>query len=310
MVRDCSSSGQTVRAAVAARAVFLGRRPKRSGGSGPWRRGSLEPACCALTRSGTTEISEFESASDFKSSACASAQAAFARGAIGATASAHGESSLHSSLLGRFWFPCYPWRHVRQSRKARDPGIRKPRFANLAKRFAYGLAAPWENSPAMDVRRLLTGLRRFGRAPPAKRLLATEAVLALLLARLLSWFLPVRWWLRFCHAKTEGIQEAEPGRRGDCGPGLPRRIGCIVAKVVRHLPFPMRCLPQAMAAHWMLRRRDIGSTLVFGARRSTDTTHRFEYHVWLTVRGERVVGGGEVESYTAFPPFAATGTDR
>ena len=80
----------------------------------------------------------------------------------------------------------------------------------------------------------------------------------------------------------------------------------MLGKVVPHLPFRTRCLPQAVAAQWMLRRRGVRSRLVFGVRRGAEGSGQLEFHAWLMVGGECVVGGQEIGSYTAFPPFAAT----
>ena len=134
--------------------------------------------------------------------------------------------------------------------------------------------------------------------------------MALLLAWLLTRLLPVRWWLRLFRTGAEPFREAEPARCEATGPSVTRKVGRIVGKVVRYLPFRMRCLPQAMAAQWMLRRRGVPSVLVFGVRRSADADRRLEYHAWLTADEGCVVGGDEAESYTAFPPFAVTGSDR
>ena len=98
----------------------------------------------------------------------------------------------------------------------------------------------------------------------------------------------------------------QPGRAAPvgCAPALrlPRRAAHIVRRVARHVPFPAVCLPQAMALQWMLRRRGIGSRLIFGARRKANGTG-LDFHAWLTVGGKCVIGGGELETYTEIPPF-------
>lgn len=187
----------------------------------------------------------------------------------------------------------------------------------------------------MSVRSLLHSLRRFRRLPPVNRWFAVEAALALLLARLLTRFTPARFWLRLLDTapesgsneatgakagegsppspRTHDREDAEPApdsiRSGARNPSVPRKVGRVVGKVVRHLPFRARCLPQAMAAQWMLRRRGVNSVLVFGARRSGGDGP-LEFHAWLMAGGECVVGGNDIGSYSAFPPFAVTGHDR
>ena len=87
---------------------------------------------------------------------------------------------------------------------------------------------------------------------------------------------------------------------------LPRRAARIVRRVARHVPFSAVCLPQAMALQWMLRRRGIGSRLIFGARRKANGMG-LDFHAWLTVGGRCVIGGGELETYAEMPPFGGDG---
>ena len=82
---------------------------------------------------------------------------------------------------------------------------------------------------------------------------------------------------------------------------LRRRLRSL-RKLVRHLPLRVRCLPQAMAAQWMLRRRGVSSTLVFGVRRGNPQNRELEFHAWLDAEGECVVGGEEIATYLAFTP--------
>ena len=77
-------------------------------------------------------------------------------------------------------------------------------------------------------------------------------------------------------------------------------------RVAGHVPFPAVCLPQAMALQWMLRRRGVSSRLVFGTRRKAQDSG-LDFHAWLTVGGECVIGAGEVETYAALPPFGGIG---
>lgn len=102
----------------------------------------------------------------------------------------------------------------------------------------------------------------------------------------------------------------------------------MVRRVARHVPFPAVCLPQAMALQWMLHRRGVESRLVFGARRKLHGRERsgtgrddgkpsglprrahgtgLDFHAWLTVGGECVIGADEIGTYTALPPFDGIG---
>ena len=145
----------------------------------------------------------------------------------------------------------------------------------------------------------------FVRAPVVVKVMALEAVLLLLLARLLVKYVPMRRWRHRLSTVEEGGPPFE-GRR------LARKVARVVRRVARHVPFRAVCLPQAMAAQWMLRRRGISSRLFFGARRrlrpaTASPEERpasgMDFHAWLTVGDACVLGGAERDTYVALPPF-------
>ena len=143
-------------------------------------------------------------------------------------------------------------------------------------------------------------LAAFWRLPPATRRMALEAAVLLALSRALVRYVPLRHW-RSCLDTS-----APPGRcataAGSSGTESgSRAVGWVVRRVARRLPFDARCLPQAVAAQWMLRRRRIPSQLRLGARDGTGPD--MEMHAWLLVDGEAVVGGENAETYTPLPPF-------
>ena len=202
-----------------------------------------------------------------------------------------------------------------------------PRAANEAEGSAdaggpSGCRAAARNGAAPPVKLIAD----FLRLPARKQALALEAALGLLLARLLVGHVPMRYWRGFLDTAPEssslperreppgpggrrvrtefpGVEQLQSGRAGDHRDapgrlGVPQRLGSLVRKVAIRLPFRAPCLPQAMAAQWMLRRRGIGSRLVFGVRRSRTPDCTMEYHAWLVVAGECVIGAEEVETYS------------
>ena len=149
---------------------------------------------------------------------------------------------------------------------------------------------------------------RFFRAPVRLKTMALEAALFLLLAWLLVEYIPMRRWR---HRLTTA-EEAERGSLQPEGRRLARKVARVVRRVARRAPFPAVCLPQAMAAQWMLRRRRIPSRLFFGARRrlrpeSAPHTDGFasgmDFHAWLTIGDDCVLGGAERDTYVALPPI-------
>ena len=130
-----------------------------------------------------------------------------------------------------------------------------------------------------------------------------EAAVLLGLARVLVKYVPMRHWRTWL--TTADIPPATPHH----APPRVRAIARTVRSVARRWPLNAVCLPQAMAGQWMLRRRGFASRLWFGVRKAADggagNAARLEYHAWLTVDGECVLGGGETETYAVLPPFDA-----
>jgi hypothetical protein len=60
------------------------------------------------------------------------------------------------------------------------------------------------------------------------------------------------------------------------------------------------CLPRALAAHAMLRRRGIASKLCLGVARDGD---EFTAHAWIEVGEQKIVGGEEAVAFTQIAAF-------
>jgi hypothetical protein len=81
-----------------------------------------------------------------------------------------------------------------------------------------------------------------------------------------------------------GLPGAAPVARP---PAEAQRVGIVVTRVARMLPWRPTCLRQALAVRWMLRRRGIASECHLGVF----TVAPFAAHAWVTVDGAVVVGG-------------------
>lgn len=115
-----------------------------------------------------------------------------------------------------------------------------------------------------------------------RRALTLEAMGWLCLARALVALAPLRRW-----RGTLGMA---------IGPSAPRCLG-EPARLVRHveraaerLPFRSKCLPQAMALSWMLRRRGIAHAVVFAVRPPEMRSAADSLHAWVEAAGERLIG--------------------
>lgn len=134
----------------------------------------------------------------------------------------------------------------------------------------------------------------------AQKSLLGEALLGLVAARAAMLFLPFRRiaaWLGSPGALGAGVvSEAEIL--------IAREVGWAVGVVARRVPWDGRCLAQALAASWMLRRRGLEGTVSFGAGRAGAAEAGFSAHAWLQVGPCIVTGGPGHERFQRFTTFA------
>ena len=134
-------------------------------------------------------------------------------------------------------------------------------------------------------------LRRFGQVSGQRRALVVEAVACLLAARLALIFVPFPRLARRLgtfvapnDARVQAAQLAQSAQQAQ----LAQEIGWAVTRSARYVPFKAVCLPQAMAARVMLKRRGVASTLHFGAAKGKDKP--LDAHAWLDAAGVEVTG--------------------
>jgi hypothetical protein len=134
-------------------------------------------------------------------------------------------------------------------------------------------------------------LRRFVQVDGRRRLLIVEAVLCLLAARLALIAIPfprLAGWLGTFVLPSDPRAAREKANAPPYRVKLAREIGWAVTRSARWVPFKAVCLPQAMTAQAMLRRRGVASVMHFGARRETNKP--LEAHAWLDAAGVEVTG--------------------
>lgn len=76
---------------------------------------------------------------------------------------------------------------------------------------------------------------------------------------------------------------------------LADRIGFIIARLSKRLPWRSDCMVQAIAAQDWLARLGMASEIRIGVERPADGP--FAAHAWL-VRQERIITGGEIDRYS------------
>ena len=128
-------------------------------------------------------------------------------------------------------------------------------------------------------------LATFRELSNAERLAAFEAAALLLAARILVFVVPLRFW-RDHFAQDSSLMHSAQPHPATC-PTV-RLVRQAIGRAMRNAPLDFICLPQALAARWMLARRQIGSVLHIGARHRADVAPRF--HAWLLAGGQWVTG--------------------
>jgi hypothetical protein len=138
------------------------------------------------------------------------------------------------------------------------------------------------------IRRLLHRAVQIGKE---RRTLLAEAAVCLVVARLELLFLS---FPRLARRFGTLVPPSDP-RALEAGIGassnqirVAEEVGWAVNRAARYVPFMALCLPQAMAAHRMLRRRGVPSVMHFGA--AAGLTKSLDAHVWLDAAGVKVTG--------------------
>ena len=136
-------------------------------------------------------------------------------------------------------------------------------------------------------------LRTFLALDSADKIASIEAIALVLYAKvLIARVAPQRWRSQF------GTAGKSINSTGDLA--TTRRVRLAVQRSLANVSGAPNCLPQALAARWMLERRGITPSLFIGTQRDAAGVARF--HAWLKVGEEWVTGMCNESSYTLLGP--------
>jgi hypothetical protein len=145
----------------------------------------------------------------------------------------------------------------------------------------------------MNIRPLRTVLAM----PMTDKCLLLESLTMLGAARTAVVMLPFRWV-----ATVLGKQEPTIDAGDDTAVDLNvRRVGTMVRRASKNVPWTSKCLDQAIAAKLMLARRGLPTTVYFGVR--TDKNGELTAHAWLRSGSQFVTGGGNHHAFTIINTF-------
>jgi len=151
------------------------------------------------------------------------------------------------------------------------------------------------------IRRLL---RRFSQVDNWHRLLLAEAMLSLLAARLAVIFIS---FPRLAARFGTLVPSSDPRTLHAAIAATPhqiwmaKEISWAITRAARYTPFHALCLPQAIAAHAMLKRRGVGTVMRFGA--AIGQEQELDAHAWLHAAGVEVTGYPVAERITEIACF-------
>jgi hypothetical protein len=143
----------------------------------------------------------------------------------------------------------------------------------------------------------MSKIASFGRLPWDEKLAAMEAFVMLSWARFLIKLVPVKMWQSHMAVSARNPATVSLTERE-------RKAGKLVARMikmaVRNAPVELVCLPQALAARWMLRRRGIESDLSIGTKLGEAGDR--DFHAWLKVQELWITGHCNEADYAVFAP--------
>ncbi|MFH0709216.1 MAG: lasso peptide biosynthesis B2 protein [Pseudomonadota bacterium] len=143
-------------------------------------------------------------------------------------------------------------------------------------------------------------LTAWHRLPAADKILFFEAAYFLGVARLSVAFIPFKRiapTLGTLIDKNDPLKEAESDAKA-------LKIAHAIARAVRYTPWESVCLPQAIAAQRMLRRRGLGWNLYLGVARE-EGGNGLKAHAWLRNGSKILCGASGHRNFTVVSVFSS-----
>lgn len=135
-----------------------------------------------------------------------------------------------------------------------------------------------------------------------------SAMLLLLIARVAVRFLPLSKLQLLLGPPVGPAAVGKATMPSDNESILAKRLAAHVERGANRLPGKSRCLPKAMALHWMLRWRAIPVRLVVAMHRQ-ERTARHAFHAWSESGGVMLIGACERQDYVPLFVFEALPSD-
>ena len=135
--------------------------------------------------------------------------------------------------------------------------------------------------------------------PISALLLWLEALLLLAMARFLVWAVPFKYWVKFIGETNSASTTYQQINISD---KRLRRIQWAIQSAAYRAPWQAVCLPQAIAAKWMLAFRGQPSKLYLGLKSDHEGSGKLAAHAWLECC-QKTVTGGTADEFTCVSHF-------
>ena len=145
-----------------------------------------------------------------------------------------------------------------------------------------------------------TWYRKIQRISFTEIMLWIEASILLAFARFLVWALPFKYWVKLIgqSMSTTRVYEQEI-----INYKTRLKIAWAVKSAAYRVPWQAVCLPQAMAAKWMLGFRGQSSKLYLGVKPALQGSRGMSAHAWLQCCGDMITGGDIAEEFANVSHF-------
>ncbi len=147
---------------------------------------------------------------------------------------------------------------------------------------------------------LYTVPAKWRRRTRVERSLLLEAFVLLGIARLAVLALPFKWLAGSLGRHMN--EAADPVSASELA--LARQVGGAVCSAANYTVWESVCLPQAIAAQWMLKRRHIAGTLYLGLAKDEAKPKKLAAHAWLSCGGLLLTGARGHRQYTVVSIFS------
>ena len=143
-------------------------------------------------------------------------------------------------------------------------------------------------------------IAKWRRRSRTERVLLLEAFLLLGVARLGVLILPFRLLAKSLgnHMKEDQTSLLPADLK------LSRMVGGAVRSAANYTPWGSVCLPQAVAAKWMLKRRNIPGTVYLGVMKDKTKPEKLAAHAWLRCGHIIITGAKGHRQYTVVSTFS------